>query len=555
MDDSRKFQVLIPVSLLIAVVAALLLLPGLGVVHLFDWDELNFAESAREMVLTGDFSTVQVNFEPFWEKPPLFIWMQALSMELFGVNEFAARLPNAVCGMVTLSVLFGVGLRLKGMRFGMLWMVLYASSFLPFFYFRSGIIDPWFNLFMFLSLVYMIESVDPEHAGKRWWGMLVSGLFLGLAVLTKGPVAGLIVGLTFVGYLVVSRFAVSLGLLEGLVFVGAVLGVGGVWFLLLVLSGNGQIIGEFIAYQLRLFQTKDASHGGFLLYHVVVLLVGVFPASIFALGTFRRSILDLEHDRRTTHFFRWMMVAFWVVLVLFTVVKTKIVHYSSFCYFPLTFLGAWFLEQFFEHHVVLHRWQKVLLMVFAGLYALLLGVLTYFDRLKGALLPYVTDEYTRASLQATSSWTGFEPLIGLVLLVMTIAFCVRIVHHPLPGTLGLLVVGCLVYAVLTPLVAVPQIERYSQLAALEFYKERKGEDCYIYPTTKSYAHYFYSYRLPQNNVANEAWLMRGKLDKPAYFVLKQYRGGIEEFLVKAPDARKLYEKDGYVFYVRDAAIR
>jgi 4-amino-4-deoxy-L-arabinose transferase-like glycosyltransferase len=74
------------IPLLIAVAALALFLPFLGSVHLFDWDEINFAESAREMLLTGDFLTVQINYQPFWEKPPLFIWMQAFSMHLFGVN-------------------------------------------------------------------------------------------------------------------------------------------------------------------------------------------------------------------------------------------------------------------------------------------------------------------------------------------------------------------------------------------------------------------------------------------------------------------------------------
>ena len=67
------------VQFAIVVVALLLFVPGLGVVHLFDWDEINFAESAREMLITHDYLTVKVNFEPFWEKPPLFMWMQVLS--------------------------------------------------------------------------------------------------------------------------------------------------------------------------------------------------------------------------------------------------------------------------------------------------------------------------------------------------------------------------------------------------------------------------------------------------------------------------------------------
>jgi 4-amino-4-deoxy-L-arabinose transferase-like glycosyltransferase len=69
------------ISLLIALGAALVFVPMLGWVQLFDWDEVNFAEAAREMLLTGQWTYVQIDFQPFWEKPPLFIWMQALSMK------------------------------------------------------------------------------------------------------------------------------------------------------------------------------------------------------------------------------------------------------------------------------------------------------------------------------------------------------------------------------------------------------------------------------------------------------------------------------------------
>src|SRR3954469_1087828 len=104
MNPLNRFPIL-----MIGLLSALVFLPFLGAVHLFDWDEINFAECAREMLVSGNFLNLQMNFQPFWEKPPLFIWLSALSMKVGGVNEFAARLPNAVCGIVTLPVLYLVG--------------------------------------------------------------------------------------------------------------------------------------------------------------------------------------------------------------------------------------------------------------------------------------------------------------------------------------------------------------------------------------------------------------------------------------------------------------
>src|SRR3972149_5295765 len=145
-------------QLLITLFALLFFIPFSGTVHLFDWDEINFAEAAREMLITGDYFRVTIDYQPFWEKPPLFIWLQALSMSMFGVNEFAARLPNALCGIATLLVIFSIGKKLYDKNFGIYWALVYAGSFLPQLYFMSGIIDPVFNLFIFLGIYYFHKN-------------------------------------------------------------------------------------------------------------------------------------------------------------------------------------------------------------------------------------------------------------------------------------------------------------------------------------------------------------------------------------------------------------
>src|ERR1700743_2323283 len=105
--------------LLITVLAALLFIPFLGRVHLFDWDEINFAECSREMIKLHDYTRVYVDYKTFWEKPPMFFWMQSTAMKVFGVTEFAARFPNAICGIVTLIAVFFCGSRLSARKVGL----------------------------------------------------------------------------------------------------------------------------------------------------------------------------------------------------------------------------------------------------------------------------------------------------------------------------------------------------------------------------------------------------------------------------------------------------
>ena len=531
-------------NIAIAVLGALLFIPGIGGVRLFDWDEINFAESAREMLVTGDWFNVRINFESFWEKPPLFIWMQALSMKVFGIGEFAARFPNAVAGIITLLVLFNIGRKTEDERMGLLWALMYGISFLPFFYFKSGIIDPWFNLFIFLG-IYFISRYASEP-GMRFAAL--SAVFNGLAVMTKGPVGFLIFCLTFAVWLIVNRFRFSFRWKDVGVFFAVLALVGGSWFLVLALSGHSDVIRDFIQYQIRLFQTKDAGHGGFFLYHFVILLLGVVPASVFALSAF-------EPGGRRPGLFSWMSVSFWVVLILFTIVRTKIVHYSSFCYFPISYMAAWAITQMMDGRLKFRRYQRIMLVVIASVYGILLTGLTLFDSFKDEIIPYVKDPFAVSCMEASSDWNGFEPCVGIFLIVATLWFCIRFRKTRSMRSFAILAAGQLVFAMTAILCAVPEVEKYSQASAVDFYIERQGEDCYVKPAYfKSYAQYFYTMREPQNRCDDFEWLCRGKIDKPCYFVLKDEPGNAERLRNDAPEAELLYRRSGFLFFVRNYVL-
>ncbi|MFZ9971161.1 MAG: ArnT family glycosyltransferase, partial [Bacteroidia bacterium] len=84
----------------LSLLTVLLLLPGMFQLGLFDWDELNFAESSREMLESQQWLFNQMQFEPFWEKPPLFNWMQAAFAWALGTQDWVFRLPNLLAAVI-----------------------------------------------------------------------------------------------------------------------------------------------------------------------------------------------------------------------------------------------------------------------------------------------------------------------------------------------------------------------------------------------------------------------------------------------------------------------
>lgn len=538
------------IQLIIAVLAAVIFIPFLGGVHLFDWDEINFAESAREMIVTGDYMTVQINFLPFWEKPPIYIWMQVASMKVFGINEFAARLPNAIAGIVTLLVLFNIGRKLRDNQFGVIWVLAYAGSVLPFFYFKSGIIDPWFNLFIFLSIYYLMLYSFPENLNKIK-SIVLSATFAGLAIMTKGPVGFLLVALTGGIYLLVIRFKIKVKVYEVLSYFLVLALVGGFWFIIQILNGNYDTVVEFIVYQVRLFQTKDAGHGGFFGYHFVVLLFGVFPTSVLALKSFRNENLP---DPLYKLMKKWMVILFWVVLILFSIVKTKILHYSSLAYFPISFLAANYVVNALSEKYIWSKWQTALTIFIATIIALPAIALQFVDKYKNEIIAknWIHDDFAIANLGADVHWTGFEFLPGALFLIAVILIFIYSKKEQILQRAILLWTTTLLFTLSLLLFIVPKIEGYSQLALIEFFESKAGEDVYIKNVHfKSYATYFYGETQPpeNENFYNNEWLFNGAIDKDVYFVTKIHRAPLME---EYTELKKIGEKNGFVFYLRKA---
>ena len=530
---------------LIILIGLLMFLPFNGLVHLFDWDEINFAESAREMITTGDYSTVSINFIPFWEKPPLFIWMQVLSMKLFGINEFAARFPNTICGVLTLLSLFEIGKISRNYKFGLLWALAFGASVLPFLYFKSGIIDPWFNLFIFTALYFAFRHIiQRESNQKGFLNVILSAGILGLAVLTKGPVAILLYGVTISIYILIQRKIKTLKWKDVLIFTFVLIITGGSYHIYQMLLGNWQLIYDFFIYQLRLMKTEDAGHGGSILYHPLVLFIGVFPTSIFALNAFFKKG-SVNNDFR-----RLMVILFLVVLVIFSLVQTKIVHYSSLCYFPLSYLAAISIYEIGYKGGFLSNLTKSLLILVGFVYAIIPGLLQLITTSipQDVLKRFINDDFALACINSTVNWSGYEFIMGLAFGIILV-FSVFYMH----GIKQVITIygSTALFIFMFMFILVPKIEKYSQGAAIDFISAFKGKPVWVSTLGYySYAPYFYADKPKRatNDIDETHYLLYGDTGCDVFFVTKITE--LQSTLDQYPQLIVVEKKGGFVLLKR-----
>ncbi|MCW3123385.1 MAG: glycosyl transferase family 39, partial [Flavipsychrobacter sp.] len=462
----------------------------------------------------------------------------------------------------TLVTVFYVGKKVVSEKMASWWVLLYAATWLPHFYFKTGIIDPTFNYFIFMAFFQMHLLRFSDRKGLH---AVLAGLLLGMAVLTKGPVAILVALLALGVYIVVNRgltgyklkhlLAIALcALIPMLLWLGvAVAHYGttyGQWF-----------VNQFLLYQVRLFSTEDADHGGPFVYHFIVLLIGCFPASLFLFQYTRKRVTDnaTAHD-----FTKWMWILFWVVLILFSIVKTKIVHYSSLCYFPLTYLAALQLHRLTTEPIKMKQWVKSLMLFIGSLLAIIIGALPLVGIYKKQLIPFIHDKFVVANLAANVQWSYAECLWGVVYLTC-IWVAVFMMNKNFRRGIILLCVAQTIIIQVTVLHFTPKIELYTQGSSIAYFKSFKGKDVYVQPVGyKSYASLFYTQKLPSTNpeyvtmrkdpngkemqpIANEMWLVYGKIDKPAFFICKvmdadRYRA--------MPQLEETGGSNGFVFFRR-----
>ena len=177
---------------------------SLGMYPLMDTTEARYGEMARIMAESGDWITPMFDYGvPFWGKPPMFTWLSGAGFELFGINEFAARLPHLLVGCLTLWFVWFFARRLftadhtnpslaHGKQLAWLSTAILAST--AAFIIISGAVMTDAGL-MFAVSLSMISFWLAWHTDQKRWGYL---FFVGLALgmLSKGPLAIVLVGIS-----------------------------------------------------------------------------------------------------------------------------------------------------------------------------------------------------------------------------------------------------------------------------------------------------------------------------------------------------------------------
>jgi 4-amino-4-deoxy-L-arabinose transferase-like glycosyltransferase len=309
------------------------------------------AEAAREMVTRGDYVTLHINGVRYLEKAPMVYWLVAAGYHIFGVNEFAVRLPNilALLGIVLLSMKWG---RRTFGEVGATYGGLFAATVVGYFLFTRVLIPEAILSFFISVTFYCFLTALETHEGWRWYLGYAS---LALAVLTKGLLPLVIVGATSVAFIILTgdwrrwrEFRLPTGLL--LFFA-----VAAPWHLLAGMRNDHFFWFYFVNEHFRRFLgtrvPKDYSKLPAYLYWSLH-LIWLFPWSLFLPVAIRNIIRDYRVARKSPevrHSFRLRSQVLWLIwgwgTLIFFAFSTNQEYYTFPAYLPFLLLIVGGLEE------------------------------------------------------------------------------------------------------------------------------------------------------------------------------------------------------------------
>ena len=383
----RKFLLLFVGSLLFH-------LAGTWTLPLIDRDEPRFAEASREMLERGDYVVPYFNNRYRFDKPPLTYWFQTVSYRLLGENDFAARFPSAIAASLTALLICAWGRRLGDERIGWWAAIMFTVCFQTLLHGKAAVADMWLVLFVTAAhwagyellrdrlgwgehrtsnIEHPTSNGEGAAPAARWWWIFY--LSLAFAFLAKGPV-GWTPLLTIAATMLFiptarlnRRFLFVTGLLVTLSIVAT-------WGIPALLRTNGEFfrigIGRHVVS--RSLGAMEGHGGKSLLSYLVTLpfyFVTIFLT--FFPWAFSLPRLALRLWRKRDPLDNYLLAGAAVIFIAFTLVKTKLPHYTL----PAFPLLALLLAKFFINRPDADRYVRRVALA-AGCAALLAVAATPF---------------------------------------------------------------------------------------------------------------------------------------------------------------------------------
>jgi len=326
-ESSRHDSQWIAIFLSFMVLYSITLFLSIGSLPFVGPDEPRYAQVAREMYASGDYISPRLCGLLWFEKPALFYWMAAGAYHVFGVNEFAARLPSTLAALTTLAFLCYVFRRLNLLRLGLLISVILATSALWLEFSHAASTD--MLLTASLSMALLAAFLSTATQGRTRLGcLMLCPAATGMAMLAKGLIGVLLVSAILILHGVCTRRFLFRRWTEVAVAVVIFTAIVSLWYVPVMLRHGDTFIQEFfVNHHFKRYLSNKYEHPQPAYFYLFVAFAGALPWGFFLLPALRRlrSLRPRSDQRDSLLALAWIWVL--VPLAFFSLSTSKLPGY------------------------------------------------------------------------------------------------------------------------------------------------------------------------------------------------------------------------------------
>ncbi|HVS35860.1 MAG TPA: glycosyltransferase [Gemmataceae bacterium] len=277
-DDAGRSP--LPALLLLLVVACLLFFSQLRA-PLLEPQEPRYAEIPRQMLAEGRLLTPVLNGQAYLDKPPLLYWSVITAYEAFGVHGWVARLIPGLAGVLTVLATFLWGRRVAGNRTGLLGALVLCLSWRFVYLERMLTMDGLLCLWVTAGLAAAHAAVVGGRFRWGWW--LLSAVACALGLLTKGPVALLLIAVPTAVFAALDRRSAHIGWRRWAAYLAAAAVIAAPWYVFISVAEPDFAASFFWKHNIVRF-IAPFDHAEPVWFHLPLLLAGMLPWSLLLPG-------------------------------------------------------------------------------------------------------------------------------------------------------------------------------------------------------------------------------------------------------------------------------
>lgn len=335
----------------------------MGSYPLIDVDETRYVAMAKDMFHSKDFLTLYLNGEYFFEKPPLYFWLESLSFFVFNhVSEFTARFPVALTATFGVLITYAFSRKIVSRKYGLICALIMATSFEYVLLARVAILDMLLTVCITASVICGFYTLFCKESLRKyfWW---LAYIFAGFGVLAKG-VPGVLIPMAsiFLAYFTARRLKElfkPLYLIPGIIMF---LLVSLPWHIIMFKMYDPFFFNEYIMkhHLSRFVDSKDLGRKEPWYFLVLVFAACFVPwltsfvAQIIVFfkkfkGRIKGYFLDFNECSQFHQFMVLNAIHFFVVFLFFSSASTKLPTYILPAFFPAAMmLGKFWYDYIFE---------------------------------------------------------------------------------------------------------------------------------------------------------------------------------------------------------------